>query len=337
MQNLYGVENARSASGPTPPYEPEFRRFQYVVGALRYLQVELQKADEDGTEKARVEVGYETKEKPLSGPIPPDQIKPSDYLAAADAGWKLQPEHKEAEINISEIVLNDEEPPPDYSQDAIESLVIDIRKNGLRRRIHVRWDSNKKKYIVIDGVRRFLACKNTPLEKIPCIVVDPEKYVLTGEEQILIVKWDPESSFVKEKKHPTRQALMKLPYVNLESGKYELELEPRSLMGVMYFLSHGVEIPLEHSNTGIVTTSETPTGESFDWSLVTGDLFDVCYQKKKPKCAAVAVFYRGYWYYIADTDVSSKLTFTLLLQLFELQAGGGTQSTAPLLTLPISR
>ena len=44
--------------------------------------------------------------------------------------------------------------------------------------------------------------------------------------------------------------------------------------------------------------------------------------------------YRDAWFYIDDSDLTSKSTFTLTGQLFELQAGdvGGV---APLLTLPI--
>jgi hypothetical protein len=48
----------------------------------------------------------------------------------------------------------------------------------------------------------------------------------------------------------------------------------------------------------------------------------------------VAVQYRGSWFYIDDSDLSSKSTFNLLGQLFELQAGEAGGSV-PLLTLPI--
>ena len=68
-------------------------------------------------------------------------------------------------------------------------------------------------------------------------------------------------------------------------------------------------------------------GEPFDWSNVSGDLLQVSSQKHKPKCAAVAVKYRDNWFYIDDRNLSSKSTFTLLLQLFELQAGGGATGT----------
>jgi hypothetical protein len=52
--------------------------------------------------------------------------------------------------------------------------------------------------------------------------------------------------------------------------------------------------------------------------------------------AAVRTRYRGSWFYIDDSDLDSKSTFTLLGQLTNLQAGD-LPSTAPLLTLPVGR
>ena len=43
---------------------------------------------------------------------------------------------------------------------------------------------------------------------------------------------------------------------------------------------------------------------------------------------------RGSWFYIDDADLDSKLIFSLLSQLFALQAGK-EKGTPPMLTLPI--
>jgi hypothetical protein len=43
-------------------------------------------------------------------------------------------------------------------------------------------------------------------------------------------------------------------------------------------------------------------------------------QKERPENAYVAVQYRGWWFYIADDDQSSKATFSLLNILFSLQS-----------------
>jgi hypothetical protein len=54
----------------------------------------------------------------------------------------------------------------------------------------------------------------------------------------------------------------------------------------------------------------------------------------KTNDAATRVPYRGSWFYIADSDIDSKATFTLLAQFFALSAGE-VPSTAPILTLPV--
>ncbi|MCH7685105.1 MAG: hypothetical protein IH899_00230 [Planctomycetes bacterium] len=75
------------------------------------------------------------------------------------------------------------------------------------------------------------------------------------------------------------------------------------------------------------------TRQPFDWGEMTGDLFSVRVQRFRPHHAAVAVQHRGYWFYVDETDLDSKSTFNLLLELFnlEIRAGGGAQ--IPLLTI----
>ena len=64
----------------------------------------------------------------------------------------------------------------------------------------------------------------------------------------------------------------------------------------------------------------------------------VC-QHKRPPCASVAVSYRGYWFYIDDTDQASKSTFNLLRPTRVLDVGKVTTERrgGPVLTLPVGR
>ncbi|MGD8450369.1 MAG: hypothetical protein PVJ57_01000 [Phycisphaerae bacterium] len=114
----------------------------------------------------------------------------------------------------------------------------------------------------------------------------------------------------------------------------KIRLETRSLLGTLFYLSQGIDVPEAHRRAGVVTTTVRADGEPFDWSDVMGDLLHVRSQRLPPKNAAVAVLYRGYWFYIDDADLSSKSTFALLGQLFALQAGQEALS-GPVLTLPI--
>jgi hypothetical protein len=100
-----------------------------------------------------------------------------------------------------------------------------------------------------------------------------------------------------------------------------LSVETRSLLGILFFLSQSVEVPEGDRLTGKVTVTRDETGAPFDWQNVTGDLLRIQSTPTVPVHAAVAVQYRGSWFYIDDADLGSKSTFSLLSQLFALQAG----------------
>lgn len=114
----------------------------------------------------------------------------------------------------------------------------------------------------------------------------------------------------------------------------KLTITTRSPLEVLFFLSHAIAVPPEHVEKGLVTVTLNPDGSVFDWGMVTGDLLRVCVARHKPKRAAVAVNYRHHWYYIDDTDIASKTTLALMIELIRLQKGG-SPGGQPLLTVPI--
>ena len=62
-------------------------------------------------------------------------------------------------------------------------------------------------------------------------------------------------------------------------------------------------------------------------------LFRVHGSASRPEHAFLEVQYRGYWFYIDDTDLESKSSYTLLAQLFSLQSASGSMQ-GPVLTIP---
>ena len=103
----------------------------------------------------------------------------------------------------------------------------------------------------------------------------------------------------------------------------------------MFFLSHAVEIPQRDRVAGRVTVTRDGDGQPFDWTRVTGDLLTIKSQDEQPANAAVAVQYRGSWFYIDDSDINSKYTFMLLGAATALQSGN-IERAGPLLTLPVT-
>ena len=118
------------------------------------------------------------------------------------------------------------------------------------------------------------------------------------------------------------------------ADKTRIVTRSRSLMGSLFFASQSVEVPPDDEQAARVTVTKDEQGNRFDWQQVTGELMHIHWSEQRPKNAYVTVGYRGRWFYIDDSDLTSKSTFSLLMQLFALQAGE-IKSTAPVLTLPV--
>jgi hypothetical protein len=116
----------------------------------------------------------------------------------------------------------------------------------------------------------------------------------------------------------------------------DVSLDTRSLMGVMYYLSNAVDVPLEHKTAGPVTATLDEEGNPFNWGDLLDGIFAVSCSQSPPDNAAVAVRYHGSWFYIAGDDENSLSTFALLNQLESLTETE-KRGPAPVLTLPVGR
>jgi len=111
---------------------------------------------------------------------------------------------------------------------------------------------------------------------------------------------------------------------------------PRSMVSSLSYLSQSVQVPQAHEVSGIVTRTLENTGEPFDWNQIFERVMRIRTAPQAPATAAIAVPYRGHWFYIDDRDLDAKSTFALLSQLFALQAG--TQQGSNLqLSFPVGR
>ncbi len=163
-----------------------------------------------------------------------------------------------------------------------------------------------------------------------------------GGRALPVMKISPEARPLPE----TREVLKGLglvwaPYYRLlgpeaEGGGDLIRVETRSLIGVLFYLSQGVEVPEEDLESGRVTATRLPDGSLFSWEELLGDLFRIRTASDWPSGAVLAVRYRGRWFYIPDTDRDTKATFILLQQLFALEASKG-KVLSPLLTLPVGQ
>ena len=88
-----------------------------------------------------------------------------------------------------------------------------------------------------------------------------------------------------------------------------LNISTRSLMGVMYYLSHAVNVPQDEIIRGIVTETYDAGGYKFNWEDLTEGLFKVESSGQAPEGLAPRTYYRNNWFYIDDRDLNSKSTF----------------------------
>ena len=120
----------------------------------------------------------------------------------------------------------------------------------------------------------------------------------------------------------------------LNRQENSLAVRTRSMMGVLFYLSHNTKVPTADEQGGLVTITQTVDGRRFDWNEVTGNLLKVGSAAQRPPGAFIAVQHRGAWFYIRNNDLESKSTFMLLSQLFNLQAGQ-IKTVAPALTIGV--
>jgi hypothetical protein len=134
----------------------------------------------------------------------------------------------------------------------------------------------------------------------------------------------------------TQDRLNPFPSTYPREGVTNIDLETRSLLQGLFFVSHGVEVPAEHAERGVARVTLDDTGQPFDWRQVMASFFRVRSSTgtERPSGAHVAIQYKGYWFYVDETDLETKATFTLLMELARLNLSDKV-GTKPLLTLPL--
>jgi hypothetical protein len=109
-----------------------------------------------------------------------------------------------------------------------------------------------------------------------------------------------------------------------------IAISTRSTFDLIEILRAAIEIPQEHVGAGIAIDYPAPGP--------VGENIHIHSLKDKPKRAAVAVKYRGYWFYIDDSDTRTKLFYQIVRALWSVSIAEGSNTTAaPVLTIPVSR
>lgn len=167
---------------------------------------------------------------------------------------------------------------------------------------------------------------------------------LKGKYTTLIRFWEPydqspEAKEIKAMLHVSPNA--KFIYYTEDFAQIHTKdtvlIRTRSVVGIMSFLAHGVQVPIKEELKGYFPVARYPDGRVFDWSILLDSLFHVYYSDLKPDNAFVSIKLHGHWFYILRNDLQSKASFLLVNRLITLAAGQqNLASQGPALTIPVA-
>jgi hypothetical protein len=105
----------------------------------------------------------------------------------------------------------------------------------------------------------------------------------------------------------------------------------RSVYAWMKLAGSMIELPEPHVRSGIVDPDDNWNGPASD------RLITIRSSAQKPDDASVAISFKDWWFYIAETDARSKDSFRLIKLLFSLRLiPEGSSAQVPVLTVPIN-
>jgi hypothetical protein len=111
----------------------------------------------------------------------------------------------------------------------------------------------------------------------------------------------------------------------------EIGLRGRSMLEIMQVASKEVRVPGEAVQQGIATAnrsqSHSSTTGAADWLVIKSS-------ESEPENSSLSIQRKGYWYYIDDSDLQSRKTFSMLTSLFSV-VGGTVPGAQPVMTIPV--
>ncbi|WP_133130107.1 hypothetical protein [Legionella yabuuchiae] len=109
----------------------------------------------------------------------------------------------------------------------------------------------------------------------------------------------------------------------------------RTFLSALYYLRNAVEVTPEMIKCGLVDIPRYPNGQYYDMTNITKGILHIYTSKTRPRCdVSVSVYYRNHWFFIRDSDISSKRTFAMMQLLFNLLASERA-TQAPVITVPV--
>ncbi len=109
-----------------------------------------------------------------------------------------------------------------------------------------------------------------------------------------------------------------------------IAVSTRSTFDLIEILRAAIEIPEAHADAGLAIR--------YPQTGLAGKNLRIHASEDKPEQEAIAVRHRGYWFYIHEADMRTKLYYLMIRTLWSVSiAAASEQRAAPVLTIPVSR
>ena len=311
VDSINGVTNSPTATSPSSRILQPNDDYRYGVELFTGLQ-------NRGAVRMRVAT---IDEKPQGTPLPVDRLIAADMLTATQNDYVFQVVGDEATLLTRSRCLAMTIVPDELSAGDVEELRRAFRLMPGLAVYRVKSQEDDEIDLDAEAASAALLVLETIEPPPAATAADDEPRADVENAEVLppppaeVVEAAPEPS-------PIGPEPREIISVNVRSG-YQ----------VLAFLSKGVEVPEAHVRRGSVILFKGPDGRPFDGRRLTKGLFHVCVQKHKPLRSDLAVYYRGYWYYIPEDDVHSRATLNYVKLVLDMRSEVGD---SPVLTLPVN-
>jgi hypothetical protein len=112
------------------------------------------------------------------------------------------------------------------------------------------------------------------------------------------------------------------------SKEARLDLQTRSVYEVLEIAASTVEVPEQHRGVAV---------PQYEQIFAPPNFLRIRSSEDRPDGAVVAVQHRDVWFYIDDSDASSKFAFRTLVSLVGMRLSEASEGSIPTLTIPASR
>jgi hypothetical protein len=115
-------------------------------------------------------------------------------------------------------------------------------------------------------------------------------------------------------------------------------IKMRSVSGILSYLSDAVQVPQSDLDSGVAMNYHVESNNNFAIDNILDGVMKILSSDVEPRDAFVKAYVHNHWFYIKNSDIESKYSFSMLIKLMTLSSGYGQplgSQSAPIITVPV--